>query len=188
VRSASSMRRTIAVVAALLGAGGALAAAQVAPRPAACTRTAVADSTWIGYSFQGPRLALKIPPGLKQVDPGKLGAVAKRAHAPLSQITDTDSIRPISAWEAPSKSPGELREVLLYQVRRGFVPTGRPCAMAIAGAPGLVFRLALSSEGQAADEYWIEAYWPGFVLAAAGRSFSGWELIIGLLGEVVAIP
>lgn len=172
----------------LLGALAGSASSQRPTHPAPCPTTAPPDENGGVFSFVGLKLGLHLPPQLRPVLFSNLGRVAKRTHAPLEQVTPADSIQLAAAWEAPGKSDSEIRQVLLYQVRPGFVPTGRPCALVIAGAAGLVFRTSLGSVGQSADEHWAVAYWPGFILAAFGRSFNGYDVILGVLRSVTLTP
>ena len=165
---------------ALLSAG----AGQPPRRPAACSTTAKADSGWIGFSFAALGLTVALPPDLRRVAEGSLKGVARRARAQSIPMTTADSIELLVAWEAPRKSPGEVRQVLLYSVRPDSTPPGRPCALSIAGRPGFVFRTALSSSGRTADDYRMEAYWPGFVLSASGRTLAAYVVIFGILGSI----
>jgi hypothetical protein len=42
----------------------------------------------------------------------------------------------------------------------------------------------LGAEGGTSDEFWVEAYWPGFVLAAGGRSFEAYGVIFAILRSI----
>jgi hypothetical protein len=60
--------------------------------------------------------------------------------------------------------------------------------MIIAGGPGLVFRSAQTSTDHSTDEYWIEAYWQGWVLAASSNDAGVYEAALAILRSVAVIP
>ncbi len=153
-----------------------------------CATDAKPGETWTSFPFLGLRLAVSLPADLRPVPFASLGRVVRRARARSIPMLPDESVQLVAAWEAPSKSTSEVRRVLLYSVRPDSVPPGRPCALPIAGQPGFIFRTALSAEGRAADEYWVEAYWPGFVLVAAGRSLDAYEVVFGILRTITVTP
>jgi len=164
------------------------AAGQQPRRPGRCVTAAEADSNWTRFRFVGLRLTLVLPPDLRPVADGSLKGVARRLRAQSIPLTTADTVRLLAAWVAPGKSTGDVRQVLFYSVRPDSTPSGRPCALTIADQPGLVFRMALSPPGRAADEYWMEAYWPGFVLAASGPTVAAYEAIFGILRSIAVSP
>jgi hypothetical protein len=98
-----------------------------------------------------------------------------------------DGLELIAAWAAPTGSAGTIRQLLLYSRRSDALPQGRPCGVSIGGQPGLIFRTAFSGAGKAADEYWAEAYWPGFLLAGVGESMDAYDELFRIL-RTVAVP
>jgi hypothetical protein len=163
------------------------AAAQPAARPGACRTAAQADTTWPETSFLGFHFSLRLPLELRRVPEQELRRVAERTHA-LETTGEGVAVELVAAWRAPARAQGEIQEVLLFTLRTAFVPDGRPCAFAIAGRPGLVFRQTLSGAGSGANEYWTEAFWPGFALAIRGRTLDSYEIGFVVLRSLAALP
>lgn len=180
-------RLVLAFLAVALG-GLPAAFGQRALRPAGCATTGRPGDDWTRYPFPGLRLVLSLPPGLRPLPYEGLRRAGRRAAERSIPMTDADSVELLAAWEAPARSAGEIRQVLLFSIRPDSVPPGRPCAFAVAGQPGYVFRMALSPDGRAADESRVEAYWHGFVLAAVGRSMDAYEIVFGILSSIAMLP
>lgn len=166
----------------------AIGSAQQPVRLGTCAATPDAGSDWVRYPHQGLNLYLTLPPELREVDFSSIQKADKKANIRLEQVTDADSARIVAAWDVPDKKMKDVKRVLLYAVRKSFLPTGRPCAIDLAGQPGRVFRLVLSPEGSTENEYWLQAFWPGYVLAVGGPSMATYEVGFGILKAVSGVP
>lgn len=156
-------------------------------RAASCAPGAGPAEEWPPIAFPGLGLSLRLPPALKPRKFEALGDIARRARASSIPGVAAEQVELAAAWEAPGRASHQIAEVLLYTRRQDGVPPGRPCAMQIGTGPGLVFRTALSGSAGAPGEYWIEAYWPGFVLAASGPTIGAYEAIFRVLRSVAAV-
>lgn len=181
------MRLTAGVML-LLAGFTAPANAQQPLRPGACAAAGPAAEGWVDFSHPALQLALRLPAELHPVGYNALQKVSNRARRKEIPGADSAGVELVLAWELPGKSAGPLRQVLIYRARGSAAPEGRPCALTIAGSPGLVFRSALTSANHASDEYWIEAYWPGWVFAASGATAGVYEAALAVLRSVVAAP
>jgi hypothetical protein len=184
MRAESRLASSIGFLAAL----GVTTAIVAQPSPRACGGGAETAADWRSVGFVGLRLTLRLPPTLEQLPPNRLVRKAREAQALRIPRLRGPGVELAVAWTAPADAPGALREVLLYTVRADSVPPGRPCALRIAGSDAVAFRFSLSAGGQAAEDHWTEAYWPGFILAVNARSLAGADSALGLLRAITRTP
>lgn len=179
------MNRALSVLLAL-GMGGAWPGNSQQLRAGNCAATPGPAEDWTPVTLSGLGLSLRLPAELKAQAYQSLRGIARRAKARSMPATALDTVELLAAWEAPRNSSSDIRQVLLYSRRPDSVPAGRPCAMTIAQQRGMVFRMAYSGDGRAADEYEVVAYWPGFLFAARGRSLDAYDAIYRVLRTVSA--
>lgn len=160
---------------------GLLLAAQCAASPAP-------GADWQERALPGLHLSLRLPPDLEPRPWKALPGISRAARRRGIPAIQADSVVLVAAWEARRGSAGELTQILLFEVRPDTVPAGRPCPIEVAGAPGRAFRYALSGSGNAADEFWVEVYWPGYLLAAGGRSMAAYDQAFTVVRALTATP
>lgn len=155
---------------------------------AQCAASPAPGADWRERALPGLHLSLRLPPELEPRPWGALAGIARALKRRGIPATRADSVTLVAAWEARRGSGGELTQVLLFEVRPDSLPAGRPCPIEVAGAPGRAFRFALSGSGSAADEFWLEVYWPGHLLAAGGRSMAAYDQAFTIIRAVTATP
>lgn len=181
-------RRNLSCLAFLLVLPVAPAISQSPIRYGACRTAADADSSWARFSFAGLQLSLRLPAELRAISYGDLRKLAGQVELSAISPGFMESLELVAAWRAPARAPGEIHHVLLYTVRPTLAPSGRPCSLAIAGQPGLVFLQVLNAGGGGAAEYWTEAYWPGYVLAVRGKTMDSYDVAFRMLRSIVPVP
>ena len=164
------------------------ARAQTPLRPGACAAAGTPAPGWTEFSHSGLRIAFKLPPELHAFEYKALAKVSDAARRKEIPTVAAESVELVLAWELPKKVSGPVQRLLLYRAKGAAAPEGRPCALTVAGSPALLFRSAQTSANHASDEYWIEAYWPGFVLAAVGTTSGVYEAALAILRSVTVTP
>lgn len=182
----SSSRSLICLVV-LIVSGSTSLVGQTPARYAPCRAALPADSSWSGFSIAGLRLTLRLPAKLRPVRYKDLDRMFRREQVPEISRNLADSVVLAAGWAAPAKDPGDIQQVFLYTISGSYTPFGRPCSLSIAGKPGLAFLRSLSG-GSQGNEYWAEAYWPGFVLAIRGGTLDSYEVAFRILRAVAAMP
>ena len=181
----SRLRRAGLTGLVLLGAAwGTPSAGQIPP----CPPPAEADTGWSRFPFVGLHLDLRLPAELRATPFASLRSTARRMREQEIPAIPADSIELLAAWETSKAAAGAVRQVLLYSVPPGTLPSGRPCSMVIAGQPALVFRRVVSGGGRSPNEFWTEAYWPGFGIALRATALDAYAGTLAMLRSIERRP
>ncbi len=172
----------------ILFGGIARATSQSRPPGTECPPAAAADTTWPRFSFPGLRFSLLIPGYLRPEQFENLERVARRVQADGIPSQSPEASQLVAAWQSSGKSPEPVRRVLLFTTRPDSLPPARSCWFMIGGQSARVFRHVLSGSNSAQTEYWLEAYWPGLVLAIGGTSPAAYVSAFTLLTGITTIP